>query len=410
VDGIISHYGSLEPNTLVAFGLLLLFGVFGGVLANRVSWLPTISAFMLIGLVFGPHGINIFTESILLESELLVDIALGLILYKLGNMIHPRHILRNKTLLLTSLLETSLTFFSVMFIVMACGYNVAIAALIGAISISSSPAVLVHVSEEMKAKGPVTERTKSLVAMNNIISFLCFTAMLPFALSVKKVSWVEILLLPLYRFVIAAAIGVAVAWISTRIASVLRYRDEHYHFTIIAGSIALALGLSMMFHTSLLFSMLTLGVATRGFEKSHAMISTTGLSEGADLFFIILFVMAGAHLNIGAVAVAGFLPFLLVLARIASKFVGIFGVKNRCGHSIKECAATSLLLIPMAGMAIGLVTTLRNLVPEFGDQVSAIILTMVVVFETIGPFVAVAAFRLAGEAEKLDAEENVLTT
>jgi hypothetical protein len=65
--------------------------------------------------------------------------------------------------------------------------------------------------------------------------------------------------------------------------------------------------------------------------------------------------------------------------------------------------ATGLLLIPMAGLAIGLVNTTEGLFPEAGAMISAIVLASVAIFETIGPPVASRAFRMAGEVGRADA-------
>jgi len=57
-----------------------------------------------------------------------------------------------------------------------------------------------------------------------------------------------------------------------------------------------------------------------------------------------------------------------------------------------------MLLIPMAGMAIGLTRTTAELFPDQAASVAAVVLGAVAVFETIGPPLAAYAFNLAGEA------------
>src|SRR5690349_12711880 len=104
------YLSHVEPNTILVFGLLLLCGVLGGLLANRIKWMPTITAFMLLGLIIGPHGLGFITKTMMGESSVLIDIALGLILYKLGNMLHPRAMLKSKKLMLTSGAEAVLSF------------------------------------------------------------------------------------------------------------------------------------------------------------------------------------------------------------------------------------------------------------------------------------------------------------
>lgn len=397
---------SLQPNALAVFGMFLLFGVLGGVVANRIRWLPTITAFMLLGLLIGPHGLGLITKAVLTNSYVLVDIALGLILYKLGNMLHPKAMLRSKRLLLTSVAESALTFFGVAWVMLYFSYNWVLAALVGAIAVSSSPAVLVHVSDELGAKGPVTERAKSLVAMNNLFSFLIFSAILPFALVTEERSLGAVFIIPLYRMAAAVIVGVAIGWVAVRITRFLRAEDEHYRFAIIVGAVMMTLGLSGMLGTSSLLAPLVLGMATRWFETSKNNLSKVGLGEGGDLFYIVLFVMAGAKIDPALLMATGVIPVFLVLVRCLGKFAGVFSIVRMSKFSWIQSTSTGLLLVPMAGMAIGLVATVSDLRPDVGGQISAIVFAMIATFETIGPFAAAYAFRLSGEAGKMDDVEE----
>ncbi len=101
MNPIHAHVLHFHPNVIMVFGTLLLFGVAGGMIANRIKWMPTITAFMLLGVAIGPDGLGLITRGVLSESSALVDVALGLILYSLGNMLHPRAMLRSKKLLVT---------------------------------------------------------------------------------------------------------------------------------------------------------------------------------------------------------------------------------------------------------------------------------------------------------------------
>ena len=137
----------LEPNTLAVFGILLAAGAIGGFLAHKWPWLP----------IIGPSGLNLLTAQVLSEAHVLVDIALGLILYRLGLSLDLGVIARAPYLLVTSLLESAATFGAVYLTVMYFGLATLPAALIAAIAISSSPAVLLHVAHEANASGPVTD-------------------------------------------------------------------------------------------------------------------------------------------------------------------------------------------------------------------------------------------------------------
>ncbi len=398
MQAFLTYIPALHPNAMLAFGMLLLLGVTGGLIANRIHLMPTITAFMLLGLLTGPHGMGLITAEMMQDAHIIIDIALGLILYKLGNMLHPEAMLRSKRIMLTSVMESLLTFVAVTLTVKLIGSNWTVAALIGAIAISSSPAVLVHVAEEMHAKGAVTTLAKSLVAMNNLFSFVIFSAVLPFAMAPETSGISAAILVPAYRLFGAAAVGIFAAWCAVRIARIFREEDEHYRFVVVIGAVMVILGTCTMLGMSALFAPLVLGIATRWFETSKHNLSRVGFGEGGDLFFIALFVLAGAKIDISALLMAGIAPVLLVAVRSIAKTAGVFVASQFTTVDTRQAAAASLLIIPMAGMAIGLAATLNTLLPAIGAQVSALVFGMVAIFETIGPFAATRAFVMSGEA------------
>ncbi len=70
------------------------------------------------------------------------------------------------------------------------------------------------------------------------------------------------------------------------------------------------------------------------------------------------------------------------------------------GYTRRQSVGAGLLLVPMAGLAIGLVQTTSDMVPALGSQIAAVVLGAVAVFETIGPPLAAFALRLTGEARE----------
>ncbi|MBA4117868.1 MAG: hypothetical protein C0514_03115 [Candidatus Puniceispirillum sp.] len=398
---VLPFLNPFEANALITFGVLLLGGVLAGMLANRFSWVPTVTAFMAVGFILGPHGTGFLTPTMLSESKILIEIALGLILYELGTQLHPYELLKFHLLTWTAVLESLFSLACVSGLMITFGYPVSISFLVGAIVVSSSPAVLIHTAEEMRADGPVMRKAKTLIAANNIFSFVMVTVILPFTLAqgITPTSK-NLVLLPLYNMLMAIILGVGVAWAATRVASLLRAHDGRYRFAIVIGAVILTIGLATMTQSSTLFATLSLGVATRWLEKRHQRLSDIGVGEGGELFLIILFVMAGAEINPQALAVAGFIPLALVIMRCAGKYIGIFAVNTLSGRDSSETQALTLMLTPMAGMAIGIASMLSSLAPSIGSQISTLVVAMVAIFETLGPFAVSRAIRLTGEAGK----------
>lgn len=397
----------LHLSPALVFGAVLLIGVLGGILASRITWLPTITGFMLVGLIMGPSALNVLNADSLLIARDFVQVALGLILFNLGGSIHPKEILSSRRTMLTSLCEVTLTFGLVFGVLAVCAVPHIVALLVAAICVSSSPAILVHVASEVGANGPVTRNAKSLVAMNNILSFLIFTAILPFALRNDNPIF-DSVVLPIYRLIGSMIIGFLLAYLMVRLTRFLNGQSLHFRFPIVVSGILLALGLSLAFHTSFLFAALTLGIVTRWMELKYAPLTEADFGYAEDVFFIILFVTAGANLHLSDLWAIGLIAPLLILARCAGKFGGAAITTSMFVFSRQQMVARSLLLLPMAGLAIGLVQTTENFIPSLSTQVAAFIFASVAVLEAIGPPLTKIAFEISGEAGRSHpAEGNI---
>src|SRR4030065_1249956 len=153
----------IDITPLMAFGLMLIIGAVGGYVAHRLSWLPSITGFLWCGFICGPSGIGLLSQGTIVESRIFIDIALALILYRLGLSLDIKILWRSPRLLFTSLVESFATFGLVFYVLSLFGLPTPVAVLVAAITISSSPAVLLHVAHEVGAKGESTEYIKTLV-------------------------------------------------------------------------------------------------------------------------------------------------------------------------------------------------------------------------------------------------------
>lgn len=385
------------------FGMLLCLGVLGGLLAARVRWLPSITGFMTVGLLVGPSGMGLLSAEALSNARVLVDVALGLILFKLGITLHPVKALRNRRLLLTSVAESLGTFLVILVLMAAIGAPLVVAVLAAAIAVSSSPAVLIHVAEELRARGPVLENAKSLVAANNVLSFALFSLALPVALlGHERFGTITALLLPAYQMLGAVLVAIAVAFAVTVVGRLTRGEEGHFRFALVVGAVMLTLGLAQALRVSALFAGLALGIACRWLQ-GRTRLTRVEFGGGGDVFFVILFVFAGANLHLSELLTYAPLALAFVAARVAVKVGAVYGCQRAFGKAPGSALSTGLLLVPMAGLAIGLVQTTTHLLPELGTRIAAIVLAAVAVFETIGPPLVAYAVRRVGEAGRASA-------
>ena len=396
----------LATNTLFFFGFLLFCGALGGYLAHRVSWIPSITGFMLVGLVAGPNGLHLFGYESLANAKIVVDISLALILYRLGLSLDWREMLHDKALLAVSLVEAALTFLTVYLALVWFGIPELPAAVIGAIAISSSPAVLIHVAHELGAQGPTTTRSEALVALNNVIAFLAFAALLPALYNQSNAPLVTMIGSPAYQLIGSSVLGLVMGLALHYVARTTK-GAEQYSLALVVGAVAMTLGLAMMFKLSVLFAPLVLGLVVRGVERKK-LLANMAFGPAFELFFVALFVYAGANLHLNEMLAFAPAAAVFVAARSIAKWVGVAATGTLMGWPRQANMNAGLILLPMAGMAIGLANTTADQFPYSGAIVASVVFAAVAVFETIGPPVVARALRWAGDVPT-DSEDRGLT-
>lgn len=386
-------------NIFMLFGAMLLVGLLGGELATRIRNVPRITGFIALGFILGPSVTNILNADLLVTSRVFVDIALAIILFKVATYIDINQIKQNLPLLWTSLAESCLTFVFIAGGLMLVGFATVPSLIAGAIGMSSSPAVILLVMRELKAKGRLTHFAVNLVALNNLLSFTMYIVLLPVLHVSNDASWVTILLQPLYSFAGALALG----WLLARAAIYLMRWVGHNHdnvFPIFIGLIALALGIAEWLNFSMLLAVLAFGVFAFNQNKhdpeAQARIQEDLFVQG-QLFYVLLFVSAGANLHFEELLHVGWLAVIFVALRFGAKMIGVVATAHRHQISWRSAAYAGLMLTPMAGLAIGLTQSTYNLYPEFSSDLTALILASVAILETVGPIVTEFALKKSGE-------------
>ncbi|MCP5405225.1 MAG: cation:proton antiporter [Pseudomonadaceae bacterium] len=391
------------PNLFVLFGLLLLLGLVAGELTHRTSYIPRITGFMLVGLFIGPSGLNVLTPELLARTRIFLDMSLALILFDLGRNFHLRELKPPSRLAYTAIFEALLSFGLITGGLTLLGFPLLPAALAGAIGVSSSPAIVLMVMREFGAKGPVTAKALNLLAANNIFSFVLYTLLLIGLHLDGSNGWLPAALQPLYQLVGS----VAVAAVLTMLAGlIMRLGLSHTtgQFALIIALLMLGLGMADILRVSPLLTGLVFGVMVANFSHTRALRDET-LGGGAEMFFIILFVIAGAKLKL--LSLAAVWPFALafVVLRGMGKLAGVYLANwHNPALNLRQQTALAATLQPMAGMAIGLITSIGVLYPELGIDLVVVVLAAVAMLETIGPLVTEWALK---HAREIDPEQSL---
>src|SRR5262245_5462672 len=141
-------------NQMVWVGVLLIAGVAGGELVQRILRLPRITGYAAAGLALGPGGSALIGQPLLNELWVFADVAIGLVLFELGQRLDLGWLRRSPALALMGIAEAVAAALLVFFALSYYGRQPPlIAAVAAAIAMSTSPAVLMRVASDLRAEG-----------------------------------------------------------------------------------------------------------------------------------------------------------------------------------------------------------------------------------------------------------------
>ncbi|HNC45585.1 MAG TPA: cation:proton antiporter, partial [Acidobacteriota bacterium] len=124
------------------------------------------------------------------------------------------------------------------------------------------------------------------------------------------------------------------------------------------------------------------------------------LEHTFSVVFVIFFTVAGAKLNLTALATVWPIAILFVILRMVSLYAGTQLGAKLSNASPEVARLTWLGLIPQAGVALGLVIIVEQAFPGWGADLATIIVAMIGIHETLGPLAFRLALSMSGEMNR----------
>lgn len=394
------------PSSGGATGLLLMAGL--GAVAFLVGhmtrrFVSEVIVFLGIGILVGPDALNLVTRQGLVSLDPVIAVALGAIVFGIGERLELP-VLRQirATLLPIALLESVLVFFLALFGLLAIGQSLAVSYLLAAIAVSTSPTTLVAVIANKRARGRFTDHLMSATAVNNLVSAVLFGLGLPIVLAAQGTGPGQGLVAFGQLVGLSLVIGVAGAWVLRRFMAEVHSNGERLLFVLVVllsvVAISLAVGAPVVISTLIAGALLA-----NDARDTRPLFAALRTLEAP--IFLVFFIVAGAGVHLDELASVGITGVVYVLARTIGKVAGGWGGAeiSRAGRRAGWGPWIGAGLTPFAGMAIGLAAfTLEKAtsagLEELGGSVSAIVLGSVVVFELLGPIAVGRALDATGDA------------
>jgi Kef-type K+ transport system membrane component KefB len=387
----------LLANQMIWVGVLLVAGVGGGELVQRLLRLPRITGYAAAGLALGPGGLQLIGGPLLDELTVFAELALGLVLFELGQRLDLAWLRRTPALALMGVAE-ALAAGALVFVVLS--YHFAqpplVAAVAAAIAMSTSPAVLIRVAGDLRAEGQVTERALILTAVNSILAFLALTVLIPWLHLEYRGGWLTMLTLPLYLLVGSLVLAMIAAQATLKLAQLVG-KHAGRQFIVVIAMVVLTVGAAVALKLSVLLALLAMGAMVRNADRDRHFI-VVDWGDAGQLFYVILFVITGARLDLALVATAGAAGLAFVVVRFAGKALGVLALAPLAGLKLRQAGLVAIALLPMSGIAVVMVHETALLYPEIRASVAPVVLAAVVILELVGPIATQLAIKRAGEA------------
>lgn len=396
----------------------------GGLMLSRVTKLlnlPAVTAYLIAGLILGPFcigKINIpglgFSSLEQIEGLTIVtQTALGFIAFTIGNEFRVTQLKKmGSSAIVIGILQAVITTVVVDLILIGLHLvrpdliSLPCAIALGAIASATAPAATLMVIRQYKADGPLTRLLMLVVAIDDAVGLLLFSASygIATALAQGQISIMAVIVEPILEILLSLVLGSIMGWFLNLIE--LFFHSSTKRTTISVAFVLMTVGLSMTeFHIgpihccfSLLLVCMMAGTVFCNICKSSEdlMNRIDGWTMPLNILF---FVISGAELDLAVLShpVTILVGMVYIIARSAGKY---FGASVSCTLTKQSKPITDNLgitLLPQAGVALGMALTVASL-PD-GYLARNVVLFAVLVYELIAPTLTKRSLVAVGEIQ-----------
>lgn len=396
----------------------------GGLLMSRLAKklrLPAVTAYLVAGLLLGPYcigalhipGLGFNTQEEVSALDVISNVALGFIAFTIGNEFRLEQLKHmGKQAITVGILQAVVTTVLVDVALVALHFikpeliSISSAITLGAIAAATAPAATLMVVRQYKADGPLTKLLLLVVAIDDAVGLVLFSASFGVASALESgaVSLITVLVEPLIEIALSLALGALAGWVLYRLEKYFHSRSKRLSLSI--GFVLLTVGLSMVefevggvhFGFSLLLVCMMTGTLFCNICDFSEELMARVDSWTAPLF-VLFFVLSGAELDLKILSnpLVLLIGVVYIAARSAGKYLGAYSscALTGCSENIKKHLGITLL--PQAGVALGMALTAQAL--SDGAVVRNVVLFSVLVYELVGPALTKRSLIAAGEIQ-----------
>ncbi|HNZ77226.1 MAG TPA: cation:proton antiporter [Bacilli bacterium] len=392
--------------------LILAIALFAGLLSTKLMKLvklPNVTGYLIVGLLLGPHLINIIGEKEIASFSFLIEIALGFIAFSIGGEFKIENLKKiGKNVFLITFVQAflALVFVDISLIVFGLiqgtlQENLPLILVLGAVATATAPAATLMVIRQYKARGKLTDTLLLVVALDDAFGLVLFAI----SLAIAKVfaiggviTFTSIALMPLLEIVVSLGIGTVLGLILSLATRFFRSRANRLIWMITV--VFTGVGLAQIFPipvSSLLLCMMLGAVFCN--TKNDSLMILGDMERWTPPLFMLFFIISSAELDLTVIPIVGAVGVIYLIARSAGKYFGAYlgSVIVKEDKSIRNYLG--LALLPQAGVAIGMAKISSEALPKYSAQILAVVLCATLFYELVGPGITKFALKKAGDIQ-----------
>lgn len=384
-----------DPGPLFWLALALVAGALLGEGVQRLLAVPRVVGYGAVGLVLAASGLGLQGGVLPPPVRLVVDLALGVLLFELGSRVRLAWLRDNRWLLATGLLESLASFAAVAAVLRALDFSWPLALTAAAIVVPVSAAVVGRVSGDLGAAGQVTERLLVLTALNTMFGVLAHKLLSAWLHVDQAGDWVRAFSQPLWAFAGSVLLAAVLARLVGTVARRLDLRHENA-VLLLLGLIVMAQMVAQALNLSTLLLPLLAGVLLRN-TSERPWVWPRHFGTAGGVLVLMLFVIVGAAWSPALLAQGLAAALALLVVRWLAKALAVQALARFSGLSQRQGLGLAVALAPISGTALVLYLETAAMHPQAAAVLAPVLLTAIAVMELLGPLAVMAGLRLARE-------------
>ena len=405
---------------LICLSIALIAGLLMSRLAKAVN-LPAVTSYLVAGLLLGPFvlgrlglsglGIGFGSLEQVEGYGVVTQVALGFIAFVIGNEFRLSS-LRSmgqqaitvgiaQAVITTALVDVALVGVHLLFPQVL---SLASAITLGSIAAATAPAATLMVVKQYKAKGPLTHLLLMVVAIDDAVGLVLFSASYGVANALEQghMDLLSVVVEPLMEILLSLLLGAVAGYLLNLLEVYFHSRSKRMSLSV--AFVLLTVGVSMLEvevggvrcgFSLLLVCMMTGTVFCNVCPTSDELMDR--LDRWVSPINILFFVLSGAELDLTILTnpMVLLIGVVYIVARSAGKISGSYLSCRATGCSSAIQKYLGITLLPQAGVALGMAATAAEL--SDGHMVRNVVLFSVLVYELVGPTLTKISLTAAGE-------------